>query len=198
MTATSEAGPDEPGPCAADGDGPPSAQRDEWTTTAQPVDSTGADVLVSLMPGVGGAGVDTGWLEDRLAAAAQLLAVPVERAAVLIVGEPHMSQLHRRHMGIAEGTDVLTFPASAPGQPIDVDIAVSVDEAARQAQAHGHGVANELLLYALHGLLHCAGYDDGDEKGFRAMHDEEDRILDEIGVGVTFAAKRRDRGGAMP
>jgi probable rRNA maturation factor len=95
-------------------------------------------------------------------------------------------------MGSDESTDVLTFPSASDGS-IDVDIAVCADEARRQAADRGHDVTRELLLYALHGLLHCAGFDDRDEAGFNAMHAEEDRILDAIGVGMTFgrAAGRR-------
>ena len=46
---------------------------------------------------------------------------------------------------------------------------------------------------ALHGVLHCTGFDDRDAAGAAAMHAEEDRILGAIGVGATFG---RGAGGA--
>lgn len=78
--------------------------------------------------------------------------------------------------------------AFAPQLPIlDVDILVCADEAARQAGSHGHSVAQELLLYILHGTLHCLGHDDHDEVSHAAMHSAEDRVLAATGIGPTFA-----------
>ncbi|MGN6726072.1 MAG: rRNA maturation RNAse YbeY, partial [Tepidisphaeraceae bacterium] len=50
-----------------------------------------------------------------------------------------------------------------------------------------HGVAQELLLYALHGVLHLSGYDDRTESDHRRMHRREDQILHRIGIGPLFA-----------
>ena len=95
--------------------------------------------------------------------------------------------MHRQYMNCDEVTDVMTFPASTPDQPIEADIAVCADVAARQARELGHRTEDELLLYALHGLLHCAGFDDHDPAAYEAMHAEEDRILAAIGVGALFS-----------
>ncbi len=103
-----------------------------------------------------------------------------------IVNDDRMIELHRQYSGIGTTTDVLTFVLSEAGEPIEADIAVCADVAARQASDRGHGVEQELLLYALHGMLHCVGHDDHTESGYAAMHAEEDRILDAIGVGETF------------
>jgi hypothetical protein len=51
------------------------------------------------------------------------------------------------------------------------------------------------LLYAIHGVLHLAGYDDRTRRGFVRMHQREDRILKRIGVGPVFnPAPRRATG----
>lgn len=138
--------------------------------------------------------VDTAWLRDRLLAAAGHIRQPVERIGLRLVGDAAMTDLHARHSNIPTTTDVLTFPLSGPNEAIDVDIALCVDEAARQASDLNHPVESELLLYALHGLLHCCGFDDHDPNSWAAMHAEEDRILSLIGVGPTFDP----RGGATP
>lgn len=101
-----------------------------------------------------------------------------------------MARLHDRYKGEARTTDVLTFPLSEPDEPIEADIVICLDEAARRAADFGHPIERELLLYALHGLLHCAGFDDHDDIGAAAMHSEEDRILQFIGVGATFTPTR--------
>lgn len=106
------------------------------------------------------------------------------------VGDGRMSDLHGRHRGEEGTTDVLTFDLSGDGRRLDTDIVVCVDEARRQCAARGHGVAEELVLYVVHGVLHCTGYDDaedGGERGAVAMHRREDEILSSIGAGVVYA-----------
>jgi probable rRNA maturation factor len=135
--------------------------------------------------------IDLAWLRERVASIVPMLSVAIARLVVAIVPDAEMTRLHRGHCGIDSTTDVLTFHQHAAGAPIDVDIAVCVDEARRQAIGRGHSVERELLLYIVHGLLHCADYDDHDEAGYRAMHAEEDRILTAIGVGPTFLEQRK-------
>lgn len=126
------------------------------------------------------------WLEERLAQSLAHLPCPVRRVNVRVVDEPEMRELHRRHLGRDETTDVLAFRESAAGEPIEADIAICLEVARRSCARRGHAVERELLLYALHGLLHCAGHEDKTSEGFRAMHAEEDRILAAIGVGPVF------------
>lgn len=120
------------------------------------------------------------------------LAMPVDRLAVRLLGDASMAALHRRHCGIDGPTDVLSFPAAAVGEPIDADIACGVEVAAREAASRGHRLEEEVLLYALHGLLHCLGHDDHDPEAFAVMHAEEDRVLAAIGVAARFASPARD------
>lgn len=119
---------------------------------------------------------------------------------VRIVDDAAMAAAHLKYSSIPGTTDVLTFDMadglSAQGEPLDVDILVCIDEARRQAAPRGHQVERELLLYILHGVLHCLGHDDHDERAFARMHAEEDRILAAIGVGSTFNVKADGEEGA--
>jgi len=130
--------------------------------------------------------LDRNWLSVKLAAVCEQLDRPAARVTVRVVNDDEMSQLHMRHANILGTTDVLTFDASEPNGPIDVDIAVCVDEASRQAGERGHSVERELLLYMLHGVLHCMGFDDHTDDDYDRMHTEEDRLLQAIGVDPTF------------
>ncbi len=155
-------------------------------------DDRAAAVDVLLPQGSGAVSPqDAQWLTGRLIDALEHVRRPVARITVGIHDDAAMLALNRAHRGVADGTDVLSFELSGPGQPIEADIAVCADEAARRAARLGHTVRQELLLYALHGILHCAGFDDETEEGFEAMHAEEDRILTAIGVGPVFAGPRR-------
>jgi probable rRNA maturation factor len=111
----------------------------------------------------------------------------VNRIDVAMLDDEAMCELHEQYHRISDTTDVLTFDVSpSPDVPLEVDIAVGVEVAKRQAEARGHSIERELLLYIVHGLLHCMGYDDHDTASFAAMHEKEDRVLDAIGVGRTF------------
>ncbi|MBY0113072.1 MAG: rRNA maturation RNase YbeY [Phycisphaerales bacterium] len=121
---------------------------------------------------------------------------------VRIVDDAEMSRLHEEYSGISGTTDVLTFDMSGEADDrgvalLDVDIAVCLDEAERQGAKRGHAPEDEVLLYALHGVLHCLGHDDHDDDAFRAMHAAEDEILAAIGASVRFhAPEAGSKGGA--
>ena len=111
---------------------------------------------------------------------------------VSVVDDDRMARLHAQHKGEATTTDVLTFDLSDEQGMLDTDIVVCADEARRQSLARSHGLAEELALYIVHGILHCTGYDDHDEEGdfgADAMHAREDEILTAIGAGIVYASR---------
>jgi rRNA maturation RNase YbeY len=123
---------------------------------------------------------------------AHALLPPVRRSltemSVALVGDRTMSRLHERFMNLSGPTDVLSFPleSDARGRVTSGEIVVCVPHALREAHARGIPPRSEVLLYALHGMLHLAGFDDRTDPGFRAMHRTEDRILSRLGLGAVF------------
>ena len=137
--------------------------------------------------------IQINWIADYLERAAALVAqrehAAIARLNVLIVDDARMIALHEAHSGDATTTDVLTFDLRKdPSQPVEADIVICADEAASRASELQHPIERELLLYCVHGLLHCLGYDDHDEHSWRRMHALEDDILRDIGVGPVFHA----------
>jgi len=132
-------------------------------------------------------------LRRRMHAARRLLRCPLREMSLVLVGDVAMSELHRRFMNDPSPTDVLTFPLDMDqrGRASSGEVYVCVPEARRRAKQHGTRVADEVLLYALHGMLHLCGFDDRTPAGFARMHRTEDRILTRIGVGPVFRPKRR-------
>jgi len=110
--------------------------------------------------------------------------------SVVLVGPKEMSRLHKHFMGIKGPTDVLTFDLDE-GREGEVVICVPV--ARKRAKARGIPVREEVLLYAIHGMLHLSGWDDKSSAGFEAMHRKEDQILRRLGVGTIFARPERQR-----
>ncbi|GAB4555510.1 MAG: hypothetical protein Tsb0013_18300 [Phycisphaerales bacterium] len=143
------------------------------------------DDRVGLTPAV------LGFLRTNLERALRELRCTGE-VRIAIVGDGAMAREHVRSMGIEGTTDVITFDltdgASACDRGLDVDLLLCADEARRCASERGIALERELLLYALHGVLHCLGYDDRDEGASRAMHAREDEVLVAIGVGPVFDA----------
>ncbi|MEO0511556.1 MAG: rRNA maturation RNase YbeY [Planctomycetota bacterium] len=135
---------------------------------------------------------DASWLEGRLLAALGVMGVAGEARARLVDDE-RMSAEHERTLDDPSTTDVLTFDLSSGdlssgGGVLDVDLLLCVDEARRQAATRAHGPREELLLYAVHGCLHCLGFDDASDRAAAAMHTREDEVLRAIGIGAVFDA----------
>lgn len=115
---------------------------------------------------------------------------------VKIVDDSEMSRAHEVYKDVSGTTDVLTFDLrDSEDEPLDMDLLICIDEAARQADQHGHTVEKELLLYIVHGMLHCLGHDDQDSASAELMHKREDEVLVAIGAGAAYAPGEANRKG---
>jgi probable rRNA maturation factor len=116
------------------------------------------------------------------------LKTPLQELSVALVGDRAMSRIHEQFLGLKGPTDVMSFPLEMDrrGRVVSGEVVVCVAEARRQARRRGIPVWREVLLYALHGLLHLSGFDDRTEADYRNMHLMEDRILMELDIGATF------------
>lgn len=129
----------------------------------------------------------TGWLDDHVACIAQLAAAPGGRIGLAVVDDERMARLHEQYKNVAGTTDVLTFDLREDGDAtLDADIVICRDEAVRQATARGREARLELLLYAVHGLLHLLGYDDVDDDQAAVMHARENDLLTAAGFGPLY------------
>jgi probable rRNA maturation factor len=111
-----------------------------------------------------------------------------------------MSDLHLRFMSMAGPTDVLTFPLEidATGNTLSGEVVICIPEARRRAREHGTRLSHEILLYAVHGMLHLSGYDDRTAREFKVMHRKEDDLLTRLGAGAVFAPKGSKPAGFEP
>jgi probable rRNA maturation factor len=93
---------------------------------------------------------------------------------VVLLSDAGIHAVNRRFLRHDEPTDVITFPMSAPGaRPLEGEIVISTETAARAAAALGHSPRAEVALYLVHGLLHLAGYDDRSPRARRVMRRRE-------------------------
>lgn len=82
----------------------------------------------------------------------------------LIAGDDELRRLNRDFRKKDYSTDVLSFPSAMALGSLG-DIAISFDHARRQAAEYGHGVAEEVQILMLHGLLHLLGMDHEKDRG---------------------------------
>ena len=151
----------------------------------EPLCSLEPTVTISVDKGI--VGVNEDWLIEHTLLALQCINKRQSLISIRVVNDESMCKLHLEHTGNSSTTDVLTFDHGSSDVAIDADIAICKDVASRKASERNHELNSELLLYIVHGILHCAGHDDHNETDRNQMHEEEDRILTFIGVGPVWS-----------
>lgn len=95
----------------------------------------------------------------------------LDEVEISLVDDAAIAEVHGRFMDDPTATDVITFDHG--------EILISLDTARRQASANSETMRREVLLYAIHGLLHLAGFDDLDAAAREEMEARQRVILDE-------------------
>ena len=116
---------------------------------------------------------------------------------IIILDAKRMAELNERHLQHHGSTDVLTFDLrnetiSIDDDPQDENVTAEIyicpEVAVQYATEHKLDPSRELLLYAVHGMLHLAGYDDIEDDDRAKMRQAEARVmtkLEEDGVTTT-------------
>lgn len=105
-----------------------------------------------------------------------------------------MARLNAQFLGHHGRTDVLAFAlgddGAAPeaGPVVAGEVYVCPAVAAEAAVRFGTGLGDECVLYAVHGMLHLAGFDDLDPASRRAMRRAEQRVLRRLRENSEFGA----------
>ena len=118
--------------------------------------------------------------------------------SVAIVDDATIHLLNRKYLQHDYATDVLSFLLSSPGEPLEGEIIVSVETAAREAVRYGWNKDDELLLYLIHGTLHLVGYEDASDDERTDMRAKERRYLAMLDRHPNYAADRFGEGESRP
>lgn len=110
-----------------------------------------------------GVAIDTDELEAFRRRLSRVARVKPASFGVALVSDRRIAALNRRYRSRSRPTDVLSFPAEGNGYLGDV--VISAPTARRQARRYRHGLAEEIKLLMLHGLLHLMGYDHETDNG---------------------------------
>jgi probable rRNA maturation factor len=121
----------------------------------------------------------------RFANKAQAAAGLKGEVEILLTGDATLRRLNRDYRKKDKATDVLSFPAPEGfGDGHAGDLAISLQTAQRQADEHGHTLADEVRILLLHGLLHLAGMDHEVDAGEMAERESELRKQLKLPVGL--------------
>jgi probable rRNA maturation factor len=101
---------------------------------------------------------------------------PASAIQFVLVDRATMARVHGDFLGDSSETDVITFPYG--------EILVCPAVARDRAKEYGLEVEQEVLLYALHGLLHLAGYDDTTPELAKEMKAAQERLLNQCSGGL--------------
>jgi probable rRNA maturation factor len=122
------------------------------------------------------------------------------RLSFAVTDDAGIRAVNRASLGHDYATDVLAFPMES--EPVlEGEVLLSAETARREADRRGHPAYHELLLYAVHGVLHLMGHDDHGSAGRRRMRRAERAALAALGVPPVFGRGARsagsgDRGGS--
>jgi len=117
---------------------------------------------------------------------------PAAELHVVLVSGRTIARLNAQFLGHRGRTDVLAFglggEASAAGPAVVGEIYVCPAVAAAAAVRFGTSLSHECVLYAVHGMLHLAGFDDAEPAARRAMRRAERRVLRALREIAEFGA----------
>lgn len=131
------------------------------------------------------------FLRQGILTAHKILRSPLRELSLAIVPAKRIISLHKQYLKQSGPTDVLTFELDHDSRRrvIAGEIVICSSIAKARARRLVHPLSHELLLYAVHGLLHLSAFDDRTAATFAAMHAKEDEILTRIGIGPVFAPR---------
>jgi len=116
-----------------------------------------------------GTKIDRTQWEQFTRMAMQLVGKEEEGITIAFVSNRRMRELNKRFRHLDKTTDVLSFPSEqddfSASSPMLGEVAIAVEQAAKQAGENGLKIEQEIAQLILHGLLHLCGYDHERDNG---------------------------------
>jgi probable rRNA maturation factor len=96
---------------------------------------------------------------------------------IIFCTDAYLLNLNRKFLQHDYYTDILSFPLSAPEDPLSAEIYISIDRIRENAKMEKVGFQQELHRVIFHGILHFCGYEDKSAKDIKRMRSQEDSYL---------------------
>ena len=111
----------------------------------------------------------------------------INKAALsfIFVTDSRIKALNKKFLKRAYATDVLAFPGcSCAHHGLEGEVIISTDTAMENAGTYQAPLAQEIVLYIIHGILHLLGYDDHKAADIKKMRRKEEELLKAAGNKV--------------
>lgn len=99
----------------------------------------------------------------------ELVAISRFNLSIVTMTDEELRELNVQSLDHDYYTDILTFEIDRNETDLLAELYFSVDRAAENARKHKQSTEDELILLAIHGVLHLAGYDDHEPAARRKM-----------------------------
>lgn len=113
--------------------------------------------------------IERAWPEAVAAACRGSVLDRLPEICFVLVSDARIAALHDEFMQDPTPTDVITFRHG--------EIVISAETARRESRRRGLALPGEVARYAVHGLLHLAGWSDGDPRAAADMRVMQEKIL---------------------
>ena len=133
--------------------------------------------------------VDSKALQSQIGQLLEKLGETHCELSLLLTDDAEIRRLNKTYRNLDHATDVLSFPqdenaVNESGDTLLGDVVISVETAARQAEEHHLSFNEELILLAIHGILHLLGYDhERSPQDARIMKDKTQVIFETLFPG---------------
>lgn len=103
--------------------------------------------------------------------------MPVKEISYIFCSDAFLLDINLRFLQHDTYTDIITFPLSAEGEPLEAEIYISVDRVRDNASHLKEPFNTEIHRVIFHGALHLCGYKDKSKAAARLMRQMEDHNL---------------------
>ena len=115
---------------------------------------------------------------------------PGAEISLLFTGDAQMRVINKAWREIDKPTNVLSFPAAAPGMiansPMLGDIVIAYETVEREARSENKTFEDHLVHLVIHGLYHLLGDDHETEENALLMETREAQALKRLGIGDPY------------
>jgi len=101
----------------------------------------------------------------------------LEKVNIIFCDDKFLLSLNLQFLHHDYYTDILSFPLSERGQPINAEIYISIDRVKDNAKNLETSFREELHRVIFHGILHFCGYNDKSQQEIKRMRALEDQYL---------------------
>ncbi|MBN8576245.1 MAG: rRNA maturation RNase YbeY [Cytophagales bacterium] len=91
--------------------------------------------------------------------------------------DSYLLDINTRFLKHSTLTDIITFPLSEKGEPIEAEIYISLERVAENAKLFKATATEELHRVLIHGVLHLCGFKDKTKRQKALMRKTEDACL---------------------